>query len=63
MTNKNENQRRKEGSPLEIHLCKICGMKMNPKDCIIHKDETGHDEFKPVANSLKEDKTTWNKQQ
>lgn len=51
MTNKNENQMKKEESPLEIHLCKICGMKMNPRDCIIHKDETGHNEFKPAANN------------
>jgi uncharacterized protein YlaI len=36
---------------IEIHICKICGESMSEALCRKHMQETGHDEFKPVANN------------
>jgi uncharacterized protein YlaI len=46
MTNETNNE---ENSP-EMHICKICGQKIEAKLCANHLEETGHDEFKPVSN-------------
>jgi hypothetical protein len=47
-----QNQRKKQESQLERHVCKICGQKMSPDKCILHKDATGHHEFKPEFNEV-----------
>jgi hypothetical protein len=43
-----------EENQSEIHLCKICGQKMSQKECIAHKEETGHDNFKPSQNNIQQ---------
>jgi hypothetical protein len=34
----------------EVHVCKICGIKMSPEACMFHQEKTGHNEFKPDFN-------------
>jgi hypothetical protein len=38
----------------EIHMCKICGLEMSPEMCIFHKENTGHNDFRPVFKADQE---------